>query len=421
MSDAKNNQLELYRRPLLPGDKALGVIVLMFFAISMIVVSSAVLKEGFMEGMADRMVRKHVGTLIASAIIMVVCYLIPASWMRWGTRVFYILSWIATLIPYFLPPMANGAHRWLNLGFFSFQPSELLKIATIMLLAARLSARHQMIKSICLTPTTIDARKWFTTSRQKYIIFEQMVPILAPVALTCLVILPDATSSAIHIFLVSLLMLFLSGVRIVEISKVFVISVALGLLVIFTIGRGDTVVSRLKDYANGNELTRKERLEKDTYRSRMAIQNGGFFGEGAGRSVMRGRLMHPESDYIFAVIVEEFGLVVSMVIIMLYLWLFFRSLRIFEKCEWLYGGLLAVGMALLITSQAYLHVGVATGLLPETGQNLPFLTQGRTGMFCASIAVGVILSISRQVENGTMQPAQFNRKKDNAFWRFLWR
>ena len=86
MSDAKNNQLELYRRPLLPGDKALGVIVLMFFAISMIVVSSAVLKEGFMEGMADRMVRKHVGTLIASAIIMVVCYLIPASWMRWGRQ-----------------------------------------------------------------------------------------------------------------------------------------------------------------------------------------------------------------------------------------------------------------------------------------------------------------------------------------------
>ena len=219
-----------------------------------------------------------------------------------------------------------------------------------------------------------------------------------------LVILPDATSSAVHIFIVSLLMLFLSGVRIVEISKVFIISVALGLLVIFTIGRGDTVVSRLKDYANGSELTRKERLEKDTYRSRMAIQNGGFFGEGAGRSVMRGRLMHPESDYIFAVIVEEFGLVVSMVIIMLYLWLFFRSLRIFEKCEWLYGGLLAVGMALLITSQAYLHVGVATGLLPETGQNLPFLTQGRTGMFCASIALGIILGISRQVEQGTLVP-----------------
>ena len=421
MSDVKNITEERTRRPFLPGDKALGVIVLMFFVISMIVVSSAVLKEGFMEGIADKMVRKHVLTLICSAVIIVVCYFIPASWMRWGTRVFYSVSWIATLIPYFLPPMANGAHRWLNLGFFAFQPSELLKIATIMLLASRLSARHQMIKSICLTPTTIDVRKWFTTSRQKYIIFEQVLPILTPIALTCLVILPDATSSAVHIFIVSLLMLFLSGVRIFEIFKVFVLSVAMGLLVIFTIGRGDTVVSRLKDYANSDELTRKERLEKDTYRSRMAIQNGGFFGEGAGRSVMRGRLMHPESDYIFAVIVEEFGLLVSMVIVMLYLWLFFRSLRIFEKCEWLYGGLLAVGMALLITSQAYLHIGVATGILPETGQNLPFLTQGRTGMFGASIAVGAILSISRQVESGELLPAQFNRKKDNAFLRWLWR
>lgn len=421
MSDVKSVTEERTRRPLIPGDKALGVIVLMFFVISMIVVSSAVLKEGFSEGIADKMVRKHVLTLIGSAVIIVACYFIPASWMRWGTRVFYSVSWIATLIPYFLPPMANGAHRWLDLGFFAFQPSELLKIATIMLLASRLSARHQMIKSICLTPTTIDVRKWFTIPRQKYIIFEQVLPILTPIALTCLVILPDATSSAVHIFIVSLLMLFLSGLRIIEISKVFVLAVAMGLLVIFTIGRGDTVLSRLNDYANSGELTQKERLEKDTYRSRMAIQNGGFFGEGAGRSVMRGRLMHPESDYIFAVIVEEFGLLVSLVIIMLYLWLFFRSLRIFEKCEWLYGGLLAVGMALLITSQAYLHIGVATGLLPETGQNLPFLTQGRTGMFCASIAVGAILSISRQVESGELQPAQFNRKKDNAILGWLWR
>jgi cell division protein FtsW len=90
--------------------------------------------------------------------------------------------------------------------------------------------------------------------------------------------------------------------------------------------------------------------------------------------------------------------------VLLYLWLFFRSLRIFEKCEWLFGGLLAVGLAFLITSQGFLHIGVALGILPETGQNLPFITHGRTGMFCASIAVGLILSISRQVEQGTLLP-----------------
>jgi cell division protein FtsW len=143
----------------------------------------------------------------------------------------------------------------------------------------------------------------------------------------------------------------------------------------------------------------------------MAIQNGGLFGVGAGRSVMRARLTHPESDYLFAIVVEEFGLLLSFVIVLLYLWLFFRALRIFEKCEWLYAGLLAVGLALLVTSQGFLHIGVTIGLIPETGQNLPFLTQGRTGMFCASIAVGIILSISRQVEQGTLVPPS-QRVKD---------
>ena len=142
----------------------------------------------------------------------------------------------------------------------------------------------------------------------------------------------------------------------------------------------------------------------------MAIQNGGFFGVGAGRSMMRTKLMHPESDYLFAIVVEEFGLLLSSVIILLYLWLFFRSLRIFERCEWLYGGLVAVGLALLVTSQGFLHISVALGILPETGQNLPFLTHGRTGMFCASVAVGIILSISRQSEQGTLLPPSQNNK-----------
>lgn len=149
----------------------------------------------------------------------------------------------------------------------------------------------------------------------------------------------------------------------------------------------------------------------DSDRSRMAIQNGGLFGVGAGRSVMRARLTHPESDYLFAIVVEEFGLLFSFVIVLLYLWLFFRALRIFEKCEWLYAGMLAVGLALLVTSQGFLHVGVTIGILPETGQNLPFLTQGRTGMFCASIAVGIILGISRQVEQGTLVPP--SQQNDN--------
>ena len=239
--------------------------------------------------------------------------------------------------------------------------------------------------------------------------------------MTCMVILPDATSSAVHIFIVSLAMLFLAGVRFWEICKLFFVSVVLGLVVLFMVGRFDTVVERVKDFVGTEKVEPREQLKKDTYRSCMAINNGGFFGVGAGRSVMRGRLTHPESDYIFAVVVEEFGLILSFVIVLLYLWIFFRSLRIFERCEWLYGGLLSVGLALLVTSQGFLHVGVAIGVLPETGQNLPFLTQGRTGMFCAAIALGLILSISRQVDQGTLRPPKLNIGPNDKIRNWLWK
>ena len=279
-----------------------------------------------------------------------------------------------------------------------------------MLLAARLSAKHHRIKQIHLLPSTIDVRKW-SSKRERDIIFDEIFPIVLPIALSCMAILPAHTSSALHLFVVSIIILFIAGIRWQEIAKLIVMAAVIGLPLLFIAGRGSVVIDRMMRHFGRNSGARTEQVSQsimerysDSDRSRMAIQNGGLFGVGAGRSIMRARLTHPESDYLFAIVVEEFGLLLSFVIVLLYLWLFFRALRIFEKCEWLYAGLLAVGLALLVTSQGFLHIGVTIGIIPETGQNLPFLTQGRTGMFCASIAVGIILSISRQVEQGTLVP-----------------
>ena len=393
----------LGKRRLFPGDRVLWAIVIMLFAISLVAVYTASSKLGFTEGTIDREFRRHIITIGASIVCMLGCYFLGANLMRALTRTFYAGIFVMTLLPYFQAPI-NGAHRWLDLGFFMFQPSELLKIMTIMLLAAQLSAKHHMIKKIHLLPTTFDVRKW-GSERERSVIFDEIIPIISPIALTCMVIMPDATSSAIHIFFVSLIMLFIAGIRFKEIAKFVVVAALVGLTVLFTVGRGETVVRRVGSWMRIERFMDKDDGgSKDTYYSQMAIQNGGFFGVGAGRSMMRTKLMHPESDYLFAIVVEEFGLLLSSVIILLYLWLFFRSLRIFEKCEWLYAGLLAVGLALLVTSQGFLHISVALGILPETGQNLPFLTHGKTGMLCASIAVGIILSISRQSEQGTLLP-----------------
>lgn len=399
----------LAKRKLLPGDRVLWVIVAMFFAISIVVVYSATSQLGFKGGSTSEYLQKHIITLCLSAVILFGCYFMGVKFLRKVTLLAYIGALLMTAAAYFLGDATNDAHRWLDLGFFRFQPSELLKIGTIMLLAARLSAIHHRIKQLHLLPSTFDVRKW-GSPRERNIILDEILPIITPIALSCAAILPAHTSSAIHLFIVSTIMLIIAGVRWMEIGKFVTTAAAIGLLVIFTIGRGGVVIERVteffKDKDVQTEQIHRSIMERysDSDRSQMAIRNGGLFGVGAGRSVMRARLTHPESDYLFAIVVEEFGLLLSFMIILLYLWLFFRALRIFEKCEWLYAGLLAVGLALLVTSQGFLHIGVTIGAIPETGQNLPFLTQGRTGMFCASIALGIILSISRQVEQGTLLP-----------------
>ncbi len=398
----------LAKRKLLPGDRVLWVIVAMFFAISMVVVYSATSQLGFKGGSTVEYLQKHIVTLCLSGALMFACYFMGAKFLRKMTTLAYIGALLMTVAAYFFGDATNDAHRWLDLGFFRFQPSELLKIGTIMLLAARLSAKHHRIRQIHLLPSTIDVRKW-GSPKERNIIFDEMLPIVLPIALSCMAILPAHTSSAIHLYIVSIVILFIAGIRWQEIVKLTLIAGVTGLLIIFTIGRGGVVIQRITERFGSRAKTEQVYVSlqdkySDSDRSRMAIQNGGLFGVGAGRSVMRARLTHPESDYLFAIVVEEFGLLLSFVIVLLYLWLFFRALRIFEKCEWLYAGLLAVGLALLVTSQGFLHIGVTIGFLPETGQNLPFLTQGRTGMFCASIAIGIILSISRQVEQGTLVP-----------------
>ena len=417
-NDMENMGSPISKRRFLPGDRVLWVIVAMFFAISIVVVYSATAQLGFKGGSTNDYLHKHIGTLALSAAIMFICYILPAKLFRKTTLFIYLSALALTIAAYIFGSATNDAHRWINLGFITFQPSELLKIGTIMMLATQLSVKHQRIGKIHLLPTTFDIRKW-GQKPDRDILFDEIAPIVLPIALSCMAILPAHTSSAIHLFIVSMVMLFIAGVRWVEITKFILTAAVAGMLVIFTIGRGDVVINRVLEWFGVREQQQTEQVYRsvldrysDSDRSRMAIQNGGFFGVGAGRSVMRARLTHPESDYLFAIVVEEFGLLLSFVIVLLYLWLFFRALRIFERCEWLYAGLLAVGLALLITSQGFLHIGVTIGMIPETGQNLPFLTQGRSGMVCASIALGIILSISRQVEQGKLVPPSLQKDRD---------
>ena len=394
----------LSKRKLFSGDGVLWAIVVLFFAISFVVVYSSTAKLAFTEGTTSGYLHKHFLTLCMSGAIMLFIYrFLGARFIRFFTVPAYTLALLLTLAAYFTGDERNDAARWIDLGFMTLQPSELLKIGTIMVLSVQLSIKQHCIKRLHLLPSTWNIKKWFQKGRERDIILHEVIPVVFPIALACAVILPAHTSSAVHLFVISIAMLFIAGLRGWEIGKLLLVAAIFGFMVMLFVGRFDTVVGRFRSHFGAdNSTTKTEILDSD--RSQMAIHNGGIFGVGAGRSITRARLTHPESDYLFAIMVEEYGLLLSFFVILLYLWLFFRALRIFERCEWLYAGLLVVGLALLITSQAFLHIAVNLGILPETGQNLPFLTQGRTGMVCASIAMGIILSISRQAEEGTLVP-----------------
>jgi cell division protein FtsW len=139
----------------------------------------------------------------------------------------------------------------------------------------------------------------------------------------------------------------------------------------------------------------------------IAIHEGGLLGRGAGQSAVRVEMTHPESDYAYAFFVEEYGFILSMILVALYVWIFFRAIEIFDKCPKRFSALLALGMALLITFQALLHIMVAVNLFPETGQNLPMISRGGTSQIMISLALGAILSVSRQTEDNSFDNDRF--------------
>ena len=337
--------------------------------------------------------------LVASLFVMVAVQKINCRIYNLFARPVYFLSVLLTVAVYFIGATTNGAARWIPLGPFQFQPSEALKVATVLFLAQQLAGRQSKIDRIRIVPSW-RFWTWRSSPGQRRIWREGTWPILMPVVVSCLVIFPAHTSSAVLVAMASWVMMLIGRVRFSELMKLVGWGVA-GIVVVMTLnlGRSETAEGRVSTWIHlwTNSQTEKpiEHLS-DTERSMIAIHNGGIFGEGAGQSAMRVEMIHPESDYAYAFFVEEYGLLLAVVLLMLYLWIFFRAIEIFRRCGTAFPGLLVLGLALLITCQALLHVMVTVNLIPETGQTLPLISRGGSSTLFTTIALGMILSVSRQ-------------------------
>lgn len=290
---------------------------------------------------------------------------------------FAIAVIILLLIVKFTPlgVVINGARRWLNFGFFQFQPSELSKLATIMILASLFSLKQQLFNE-----------KFFvylaTILTMMFVIFKQ--PNLSMVLILCgicgfMYICSGKTLKYIYIgfaILVSLFVMVKSDI--VDLTKFM----------------EPHQVSRIMNWHNSETDVQGEGYQ--VYHSIIAISSGGIFGQGYGGSKEKhGWLPEAHTDFIFSVISEEMGFIGSFFVILLFLTLFYRGMYVAEKSADMYGKLLAVGITSSIVMQAFFNIAVATSFLPATGITLPFVSYGGSSLAVSMSMVGVLLNISK--------------------------
>ena len=390
------------RRRLFSGDRVLWIIIVVLSVISVLVVYSSTAKMAYdahTVRSTSHFLQQQVMILGLSFGIMLFVHKIDCRIYFYLTRPAYFLSLLLTVAVYFIGATTNGAARWIPLGPFQFQPSEALKVATVLFLAQQLAGRQSKIDRIRIVPS-LRFWTWRSSPEQRRIWREGTWPILMPVIASCLVIFPAHTSSAVLVFAASWVMMLIGRVRFRELMKLVGLAAAgVVLIMALNLGRSETAEGRVSTWIHlWTQSQRDKPVEhlSDTERSMIAIHNGGLLGEGAGQSAMRVEMIHPESDYAYAFFVEEYGLVLAVVLLMLYLWIFFRTIEIFRRCGTAFPGLLVLGLALLITCQALLHIMVTVNLIPETGQTLPLISRGGSSVLFTSVALGMILGVSRQ-------------------------
>lgn len=364
------------------GDPVIwGVIVtLMVFSLLAVFSSTKTLAYKYQGGNAIYYLFRHGVFLFLGFLTIYFIHMVP----------YKVFSRLSQLLLYITVPLLaitlifgtsiNSATRWLTIPVIglTFQTSDLAKIVLIMFLARMLSLKQDHIKSY---------RNGF-------------LPLVAPVIVICGLIMPANLSTAVILFGVSIILMFIGRIRFVFLFGFS--SLALATVVIFILlalnfdweGRAGTWKNRVVHFIERSDADGNFQADQ----SKIAISTGGILGRGPGNSVQRDFLPSPYNDFIFAIIAEEYGLMGGLLVIFLYLYLLFRAGLIVSKSTRTFQAFLAFGLTLMLVLQAMVNMAVAVGLFPVTGQPLPLISMGGTSILFTAAALGMILSVSRSVE-----------------------
>ena len=302
------------------------------------------------------------------------------------TKIMLLMS-IVLLVVVFIPGIGHtvkGSVRWVNLGFFKFQPSEFVKLFIVIYLVKVFSSDNSGVVNN---------------------VIQLLIPMLIVGVVFMLLMFQPDFGTAIELIIVSVLIMFVSGFPIAYIVMLFLVSVPMFYLLVYQVSyRRDRVVAFFDPWSD------RFGIGYHIIQSYIAFKKGGLLGMGLGHGTQKiHRLPEPHTDFIFAVIAEEAGLVGTVLLVGLYCVIFWRGIAIAVDAPDEFGKLLAIGLTLLIIVQAFVNIGVVSGSLPTTGIPLPFLSYGGSSLVVSMSAVGILLNISRYRE-AAFQGAQLSEE-----------
>lgn len=373
---------------ILEGDRAIWLITFFLMLASLLLVYSSIvtLAYKYQSGNTTFYLLRHGFFLLVGLGIVYLMHKVKYTYLSRLSQLLLFISIPLLLLTILMGANINEASRWLVIPVInqSFQTSDLAKLALILYVARMLSLKQNDIGN-------------FNTA---------FLPIVLPIILVCALIFPANFSTSAVLFTVCLGLMFIGGIPLKYLFGLvgtgvllIVFALLIGKVVPDLIPRAGTWVKRIENFSSPDS--------KGNYQveqSKIAIAKGGLVRLAPGKSTQRNFLPHPYSDFIYAIVIEEYGFLGGVIILLLYLMLFFRSMRIVVKKPNSFGGLMVIGISFSLVFQALINMAVAVNLLPVTGQPLPLVSMGGTSMWFTCIAVGIILSVSRSIEEETAGP-----------------
>jgi len=393
------------------GDKLIWTLVIVLALISMLVVysSTGLLAYKLNKGNTEVYLFKQVIFIALGFAIIYFSHRVNYTLYSRVARILFIISIPLLIYTLFFGVRLNEGSRWIRLPIINltFQTSDLAKLALFMYISRLLSRKQAVIK---------DFRKGF-------------VPVIIPVIIICMLIAPANLSTALLIAATSLLLMFIGrvntkhllltiGTALVPLLILIMISMIYydkeegktkDLPGILEAGRLPTWIKRVQNFMyESKDVDKEENYQIN--QAKIAIAKGGVLGMGPGNSEQRNFLPHPYSDFIFAIIIEEYGIVGGLVIVFIYLLFLFRCIRLFQKCPYAFGAFLALGLSFTLVIQALINMAVNVNLFPVTGVTLPLISMGGSSFLFTCLSIGIILSVARNVEQEKQKVALADRE-----------